>query len=270
MSENETKGKYPHEGHRARLKKRFLHDNGESMEGHELLELLLFYVIPRRNTNEIAHALLSRFGKLADVFSASVFYGNRIEWNMGGGVHIFNAKFTTVTANQFDRAGGAQLKLCAKGDDGYCRNISVTGNTFNRSGSGEFRSCLQAEGYDNCHFFAEDCVNLVFSGNTLHAGRDGKDKDGIRHFGPDYGIVVKHLRSSLIKDNAMQGASVRQNVVDFGEHEEDVIIRDNLGSVMESEERWTAMLANKPVEFIRSYFDLPKEEQEELKNRFSR
>lgn len=205
-----------------------------------------------------------------DVFSASVFYGNRIEWNMGGGVHIFNAKFTTVTANQFDRAGGAQLKLCAKGDDGYCRNISVTGNTFNRSGSGEFRSCLQAEGYDNCHFFAEDCVNLVFSGNTLHAGRDGKDKDGIRHFGPDYGIVVKHLRSSLIKDNAMQGASVRQNVVDFGEHEEDVIIRDNLGSVMESEERWTAMLANKPVEFIRSYFDLPKEEQEELKNRFSR
>ena len=72
MSENETKGKYPHEGHRARLKKRFLHDNGESMEGHELLELLLFYVIPRRNTNEIAHALLARFGKLADVFSASV------------------------------------------------------------------------------------------------------------------------------------------------------------------------------------------------------
>ncbi len=74
MPTNDTdiKRKYPHEGHRARLKKRFLHDNGESMESHELLELLLFFVIPRRNTNEIAHALLARFGSLVGVFTASV------------------------------------------------------------------------------------------------------------------------------------------------------------------------------------------------------
>lgn len=202
-----------------------------------------------------------------DVFSASVFYGNRIEWNMGGGVSLCNAKFTTITGNQFDRAGGPQLKIYSSGD-GYSRNISVTGNTFNRSGSGQFNSRLQAEGYLNSHFFVEDCVNLVFMGNTLHAGRDGKDENGKRHFGPDYGIVLRHLRASIIKDNVMQGASVKQNIVDLGEHEEEVILRDNIGSVMESEERWTAMLANKPVENIRSYFDLPEEEQKILRERF--
>lgn len=68
----EMKVKAPHEGHRARIKKRFLHDDGESMESHELLEMLLFPAIPRRNTNEIAHSLLARFGSLHGVFSASV------------------------------------------------------------------------------------------------------------------------------------------------------------------------------------------------------
>lgn len=72
MATNDTKERYPHEGHRARMKKRFLCDSGESMESHELLETLLFYAIPRRNTNEIAHALLARFKTLAGVLEASV------------------------------------------------------------------------------------------------------------------------------------------------------------------------------------------------------
>ncbi len=61
-----------HNGHRARLKKRFLRDMGESMEPHELLELLLFFAIPRRNTNNMAHALLARFGTLDGVIRAPV------------------------------------------------------------------------------------------------------------------------------------------------------------------------------------------------------
>lgn len=199
-----------------------------------------------------------------DMFSSTVFYGNRIEWNMGGGLHMRNAKFTSITCNQFDRSGGPQLKIYSRDADRYNRNITVTGNTFNRSGSGVFRPELQAEGYENCHFFAEECVNLVFTGNTLHAGRDGKDEAGVRRFGPDYGLVLRHLRASLIKDNVMQGASVRQNVVDLGQHEEEVCIRDNIGGVMESEERWTAMLADKPVENVRTYFSLTPEERKAM------
>lgn len=198
-----------------------------------------------------------------DMFSSTVFYGNRIEWNMGGGLSMKNSKFTTITCNQFDRSGGPQLKIYADLER-YNRNISVTCNTFNRSGSGEFRPELQAPGYENCHFFVEHCVNLAFMSNTLHAGRDGKDSDGNRYFGPDYGIVCRHLRSSVIRDNVMQGASVKQNVVDLGEHEEEVLITENLGGVMESPERWTAMLADRPVENVRTYFSLTDEEKHEM------
>ena len=58
-----------HEGHRARLRKKFMQG---TLEDHELLELLLFYSIPRCNTNEIAHALLARFGSLDAVMHADV------------------------------------------------------------------------------------------------------------------------------------------------------------------------------------------------------
>jgi DNA repair protein RadC len=68
---SEQKRPQLHQGHRARMKKRFLRDNGESMETHELLEMLLFACIPRRNTNDIAHALLAKFGSFSDVLNAS-------------------------------------------------------------------------------------------------------------------------------------------------------------------------------------------------------
>ena len=60
-----------HDGHRERLKKRFL-NSPESFEDHELLELLLFYAIPRKNTNETAHKLLDRFGSVKGILDASV------------------------------------------------------------------------------------------------------------------------------------------------------------------------------------------------------
>jgi len=60
----------PHDEHRKRLRARVL-SAGESFEDHELLELLLFYAIPRVNTNEIAHELIKRFGSLKGVLDAS-------------------------------------------------------------------------------------------------------------------------------------------------------------------------------------------------------
>jgi DNA repair protein RadC len=45
-------------------------NNPQSFSDHELLEVLLFYAIPRRNTNEIAHRLLRTFGSLEKVFNA--------------------------------------------------------------------------------------------------------------------------------------------------------------------------------------------------------
>ena len=61
-----------HNGHRERLKKRFLEEGLEHFDEHQVLELLLFYCIPRQDTNPIAHALLEHFGSLSQVMEAPV------------------------------------------------------------------------------------------------------------------------------------------------------------------------------------------------------
>ena len=61
-----------HGGHRARLKKRFLTEGLDNFEPHQVLELMLFYAIPQRDTNPLAHELLNRFGSLSGVLNASV------------------------------------------------------------------------------------------------------------------------------------------------------------------------------------------------------
>lgn len=59
-----------HEGHRKRLKERFLKEGLDSFEPHQILELILFFSIPRKDTNEIAHDLLEKYGSLSGVFEA--------------------------------------------------------------------------------------------------------------------------------------------------------------------------------------------------------
>ncbi len=61
-----------HDGHRDRLRKKFIMNDTDSMEDHEILELALFYAIPRKNTNEIAHNLLKHFGSISSVFDAPI------------------------------------------------------------------------------------------------------------------------------------------------------------------------------------------------------
>lgn len=59
-----------HEGHRERLKRRFIEHGLDNFEDHQVLELLLFFSIPRRDTNEVAHKLISTFGSISNVFEA--------------------------------------------------------------------------------------------------------------------------------------------------------------------------------------------------------
>lgn len=60
-----------HDGHRERLRDRFREHGLNDFNELNALELLLFYAIPRRDTNEIAHALLGHFGSLQSIFEAS-------------------------------------------------------------------------------------------------------------------------------------------------------------------------------------------------------
>ena len=60
-----------HEGHRQRLKDRFRREGLDNFDELYVLELLLFYCIPRKDTNPIAHRLLDQFGSLTAVLEAS-------------------------------------------------------------------------------------------------------------------------------------------------------------------------------------------------------
>lgn len=59
-----------HKGHRKRMLKRYTKDSINCFEEHEILEMLLYYVYTRRNTNDISHHLINRFGSLSKVLDA--------------------------------------------------------------------------------------------------------------------------------------------------------------------------------------------------------
>ncbi len=61
-----------HDGHRARLDRKVTEYGFEALEPHEQLEHILFAVIPRGDTNAIAHRLLDRFVTISGVINADV------------------------------------------------------------------------------------------------------------------------------------------------------------------------------------------------------
>lgn len=61
-----------HDNHRQRVKSRYETYGIDVFNEHQALELLLFYCIPRKDTNEIAHRLMNRFGSFGQVLDAPV------------------------------------------------------------------------------------------------------------------------------------------------------------------------------------------------------
>lgn len=66
----EEKTKNNAKGHRERVRKKFLENGFNGLEDYEILELLLFYVIPRKDTKAIAKELIEKFKTLANVLKA--------------------------------------------------------------------------------------------------------------------------------------------------------------------------------------------------------
>lgn len=67
-----SKPKHSHYGHRERMRARFQKSGLEDFQSHEILELLLFYALPQKNTNPIAHELIQEFHSLSGVFDADI------------------------------------------------------------------------------------------------------------------------------------------------------------------------------------------------------
>ena len=69
----DDKNKSIHSGHRERMRSRFLKDPELSgFAEHEIMELILFFVFPRGDTNAVAHRLLDTFGSVNAVVNAPV------------------------------------------------------------------------------------------------------------------------------------------------------------------------------------------------------
>lgn len=77
-----------HDGHRKRLRERYIQEGLDHFEENQVLELMLCYCIPRKDTNEIAHALLRRFGNLAQVIEAPVDELKKVE-GIGDNAAVF-------------------------------------------------------------------------------------------------------------------------------------------------------------------------------------
>ena len=71
ISEKDSKKTNIHKGHREKVKQRYYESGLTSMPDHNILELLLFFGIPQRDTNPLAHELIERFGSFSGVLEAS-------------------------------------------------------------------------------------------------------------------------------------------------------------------------------------------------------
>lgn len=91
----ETHADIPHyAGHRQRLRERFIKSGADALQDYELIELLLFMAIPRRDVKPLAKTLLSRFGSLPELMSASLHDLTQVEGISEGTA----AAIKTVTA----------------------------------------------------------------------------------------------------------------------------------------------------------------------------
>ena len=104
-----------HKGHRDRVRKKFLGNEIDSLEDHEILELMLYYAIPRRNTNDIAHNLLEYFGSLPAIFDAPVNALKEVE-GMGENAAIFVKLVRALTRLYMERKYTADNKCMALED----------------------------------------------------------------------------------------------------------------------------------------------------------
>lgn len=107
-----------HQGHRERKKAQFLRYGLDPFADHEVLELLLFYALPRVDTNPVAHRLLEKFGSLDMIFSASVQELMQVE---GVGEHA--AVLLSLVPQAFRRS-------CIQGEDTILDSARKAGEFF--------------------------------------------------------------------------------------------------------------------------------------------
>lgn len=105
-----------HDGHRQRLKNRFLSEGLDNFEELQVLELLLFYCIPRQDTNPVAHRLLDDFGSFAQVMEASPEELKKVS-GIGDSVATFLSLVTAAGRYYSVKQQNAEVKILSDLED---------------------------------------------------------------------------------------------------------------------------------------------------------
>ncbi len=145
-----------HHGHRERMRTSALKNGMKHCADHELLEMLLYYSVPRVDTNPIAHALLERFGSVRGVLDASVSDLQSVKGVGENSAHLIRLSAELLCryltdeprrAFRFDTIGKITEYIYPKfiGIDHECLYIMLFNNRLNMLGC----ECI-SEGIVNC------------------------------------------------------------------------------------------------------------------------
>lgn len=112
-----------HKGHRQRMRERYAKNGLEGFAPHEVLELLLYYAIPQKDVNPIAHELLNRFETLRGVLRAEKWQLQQVK-----GVGENTAIFLTMLSKAWQYAqrqdGKEPVRLTTRAlAEEYCINL---------------------------------------------------------------------------------------------------------------------------------------------------
>lgn len=142
--------------------------------------------------------------------------GNRIEWNMKGGIVIRRGVKYNLTGNYIDRSGCCGIELDRASD------IAVTGNVIYRSGKPEW-----TEPEKSAHCMFRDCCGVAFTGNSLAYGRDDGGQGAMS---PDCGMILHQLENCVVANNTLHRCALKEMIRTSGEMI-NCVIDGNVGSL---------------------------------------
>lgn len=138
-----------HDGHRQRIRDKILSGGPEAMKPHEIVEFLLYYCVPRQNTNPMAHALLARFGSLEQLFRADE-------------AEMMQVEGITASCAQWLRAVGDCVQAYIDTEE---RHVILTNRREAREYMIDF---FEQSGFDGCWMLCLNAAGCVTHTLPLH------------------------------------------------------------------------------------------------------
>ena len=210
-----------HDGHRARKKEQFRRHGLDGFADHEVLELLLYYAIPRRDTNETAHRLLQKFGSLQNVFSAEAEELARVE-GVGESAALFLTLLPAVQ-KRAARSGGREKVL---------NSVDKKGSTWTNTAQGPM-SALNATVQRLAGAFSSEVLGVAGAAAASRGGRS----DIIRN---ETGQTESYLNPQFrYQGNSADGSRIRSQRL-----KDEMVERDQMTGIMVL----LALLVGKPLE----------------------